>query len=126
VWSATAGGSVRLSPAWRLNGGIFYIPAVYPESTFSPAVPDMDKAGVSIGATHHHGVWSVDAVYNPLFYRTTTIHNTVGQDATGLASADISGQYKAIVHIVGLTVSRSFGESHEESSPAAPPLSAPR
>jgi long-subunit fatty acid transport protein len=51
----------------------------------------------------------VDAVYNPLFYKKTQINNKVGQDANGGQSfADISGEYKAMVHIVGLNVKYKY------------------
>jgi len=104
VWSGTIGGFYRLSENWKLNGGAYYLPAVYPESTFSPAVPDLDKIGLSIGPSYSKGSWTVDTVYSPLFYKTTTITNTLGQDSSGLAAADISGEYKAMVHIFGLNV----------------------
>lgn len=104
VWSGTIGGAYRFSDNWKMNAGAYYIPAVYPESTFSPAVPDMDKIGISVGPAFSKGGWSVDTVYNPVFYKTTTINNNIGQSSTGLASADISGEYKAIVHILGFNV----------------------
>lgn len=104
VWSATVGGSYRFSDSWKLNAGAYYIPNVYPEETFSPAIPDLAKIGLSVGPSYTKGSWGIDAVYNPLFYKTTTINNRVGQNATGLASADISGKYKAIVHIIGINV----------------------
>ncbi|MCG3206395.1 MAG: Long-chain fatty acid transport protein [Elusimicrobia bacterium] len=104
VWSATVGGSYRFSDKWKLNAGAYYLPNVYPEETFTPAIPDMEKIGLSVGPSYTKGAWSIDGVYNPLFYKTTTINNTRGQDSTGLASADISGEYKAIVHILGVNV----------------------
>lgn len=108
VWSATVGGFYRFNDEWRLNTGAYYLPAVYPESTFSPAVPDLDKIGLGFGPAYTKGGLSVDAVYSPLFYKTTTITNSVGQNSTGLASADISGRYKAMIHIVGINVAYRY------------------
>lgn len=108
VWSGTVGGFYRFSEMWKLNAGAYYLPAVYPESTFSPAVPDMNKIGLSIGPSFTKGAWSVDSVYNPLFYKSTKINNNIGQSSTGLPSADISGEYKAMIHIVGLSVKYKY------------------
>jgi long-chain fatty acid transport protein len=107
VWSGTIGGSYRFSDAWKLNGSAYYLPNVYPEQTFSPAIPDLAKIGIAIGPSYTKGSWGVDAVYNPLFYKHTTINNTVGQDSAG-PNADISGRYKAMVHIVGVNVKYKF------------------
>lgn len=109
VWSATVGGYYRFTDTFKMNLGAYYLPAVYPEHTFSPAVPDLDKVGVSFGPSFNRGAWAFDFVYNPLFYLSTTINNTVGQDSTGLASADISGKYKAMIHILGLNVRYKYG-----------------
>jgi long-chain fatty acid transport protein len=109
VWSVSVGGFYRFNESWKLNGGMYYIPAVYPESTFSPAVPDMNKIGLSIGPSYTKNSWSIDTVYNPIFYKTTTINNTSGQSQNGgLAAADISGEYKAMIHIVGVNVRYNF------------------
>lgn len=109
VWSATVGGSYRFNERWKLNAGAYYLPNVYPEQTFSPAIPDLAKIGISVGPSFTKGSWGVDAVYNPLFYKDTKINNRVGQDANGgIAAADISGEYKAMVHIVGLNLKYRF------------------
>jgi long-chain fatty acid transport protein len=107
VWSGTIGGSYRFSETWKLNAGAYYLPNVYPEETFSPAIPDLAKIGISVGPSYTKGSWGIDAVYNPLFYKHTTINNTVGQDSAG-PNADISGRYKAMVHIVGVNVKYKF------------------
>lgn len=109
VWSATVGGFYQFTDAFKVNLGAYYLPSVYPESTFSPAVPDLDKIGISVGPCYAHGAWSIDAVYSPLFYRKTTINNNLGQNATGLPSADISGDYKAIVQVIGLNLKYKYG-----------------
>lgn len=110
VWSGTIGGFYRFNEAWKLNMGAYYLPRVYQEGTFSPAVPDMDKIGISVGPSYTHGNWAVDTVYNPLFYKSTTINNQVGQNANGgQAFADISGKYKAFVQIVGVNVRYKYG-----------------
>ncbi|MCG3204847.1 MAG: hypothetical protein KCHDKBKB_01564 [Elusimicrobia bacterium] len=109
VWSASIGGNYRFTETWKLNAGAYYIPAVYPESTFSPAVPDMNKIGLSIGPSYSKNSWSIDTVYNPIFYKTTTINNNLGQSQNGgLAAADISGEYKAMIHILGVNVRYNF------------------
>jgi long-chain fatty acid transport protein len=108
VWSFTVGGMYRFNDNWKLNGGAYYLPSVYPEETFSPAVPDMNKIGLSVGPSYTKGAWSIDTVYSPLFYKTTTINNTVGQSSTGLASADVSGEYKAMIHIIGLNLKYKY------------------
>ena len=109
VWSATVGGYYRYTENFKLNMGAYYLERVYPESTFSPAVPDMNKIGLSVGPSYTKGAWSVDAIYNPLFYLNTKINNNIGQSSTGLASADISGKYSAIIHIVGVNVRYKYG-----------------
>jgi len=109
VWSVSIGGFYQFTEAFKLNLGAYYLPAVYPESTFSPAVPDLDKIGISVGPSYTRGSWSLDSVYSPVFYRKTTINNSVGQSSTGLASADISGEYEAIVHIIGVNVRYKYG-----------------
>jgi len=102
------GGHYRFNEAWKLNLSAYYLPRVYQESTFSPAVPDMNKIGVTVGPGYQHGDWGVDAFYNPLFYKTTNITNTVGQSNAG-AGGDISGKYYAMVHIVGVNVRYRYG-----------------
>lgn len=108
VWSGTIGGFYRFSDKWKLNAGVYYLPHVYPEETYTPAVPDMEKIGISVGPSYTAGAWTIDTVYNPLFYKTTTINNNLGLNTAGFAGADISGEYEAMVHIVGVNVKYRF------------------
>jgi long-chain fatty acid transport protein len=106
-WSVSVAGKYKLNERWALNGGLCYEPAVYPEQTFSPSIPDMDRFGISVGPNYRNGNWGVDAVYNPIFMRRTTINNKIGQANAGPAG-DISGTYKGQVHIVSVSARYFF------------------
>lgn len=108
VWSATIGGFYRFSDKWKLNMGAFYLPKVYPGSTFSPGVPDLSKIGISVGPSYTKNSFSIDTVYNPVFLRSRDVKNNLGQAATGSAAADVSGKYKGMLHIIGITARYRF------------------
>ncbi|MCB4757619.1 MAG: outer membrane protein transport protein, partial [Elusimicrobia bacterium] len=108
AWSFSTGVKYDLKESLALMGSLYYEPHVYPEQTFSPAVPDTDRYGLTIGSAYNKGDFGLDVTYNPIYFKKTTINNTLGQQLTGVPTINISGDYKAFIHIVSVNANYKF------------------
>jgi len=84
---------------WRLRAGILYQDAVIPDSTISPAMPDMNGWTMSTGVGYKVGNFGADLAY---------VH-AWGQERTITAAPmGVPGKYSASIDILSMAVSYRF------------------
>jgi len=117
AWSFATGANYKATEALQVRGGFWYEPWAMPESTFTPALLDLSRYGLTAGVgyafTPHIGV---DLAYNAIFFHTRHITNTLGLTSTGDPRSDISGQYTDFANLVSLNLTFKFGGKQHQSS----------
>lgn len=108
-FNIATGANYKLSDAWQVRGGFWYLPSVTPENTFTPSILDLARYGLSTGFGYTVGPVTIDFSYNAVFFHNRQITNSVGLNSTGLAAADISGSYGNFTHLVALNATYRFG-----------------
>jgi len=101
AWSFATGANYRQNDRMQYRGGFFYLPYATPESTFTPALMDLTRYGLSGGI----GIGlmprlTLDLSYTAVFYHNRSITNTVAADTTGDSARTIDGTYGNFVNIV--------------------------
>jgi long-chain fatty acid transport protein len=120
AWSFAFGGNYKATDRWQLRSGAWYEPYAQPETYFNPAFADLSRYGLSFGAGFDITKnLTLDAAYTALFFHNRTIHNSVGQAASGIPdtgipalgvpSAEIDGKYKDFSNLLALNLTYRFG-----------------
>lgn len=103
-WSVSAGGNYALNEMWETRLGYSFYPAVIPEGTWDPSVPDSDTHGFHAGASLKIKSVGFDLSYSFFRYDTVTINNDVGSDYF----TTVDGTYKTSAQVVSMNVSYKF------------------
>lgn len=103
-WSVSGGANYALNEMWETRAGYSFYPAVVPEGTWDPSVPDSDTHGFHAGATMKVKSFGVDLSYSYFKYNTVTINNGVGSETL----STVNGTYKTSAQIVSANVSYRF------------------
>jgi long-subunit fatty acid transport protein len=100
MFSYAIGANYKQNDTLQWRGGFFYLPYTVPEYTFSPSINDLTRYGIGLGSgIRLTKLLTLDLAYTPTFHKARTIQNTVGQQTTGSAAADVSGEYKGFTHV---------------------------
>ena len=89
----------KLSDAWRLRAGLGYQDRVVPESTMSPAMPDMNGWSVGTGVGYQWKDFTFDLSYVYAHGKERWIID---------ADHGLAGRYSADIHIVSAAVKYNF------------------
>jgi long-chain fatty acid transport protein len=106
TFSFALGTSYRLNDQWTVMGGYFFweMAAQY-DFTYTAAIPDGDKHGLSVGAQYKvNDHLTVDLAY--LF--TFSPENTIDTSFRLTNGANMDGDYSAAIHIVSLGLTYKF------------------
>jgi long-chain fatty acid transport protein len=120
AWSFATGANYKASDKWQFRGGFWYEPWALPESTFSPALMDLSRYGISTGLGYAITEnWGVDFAYTAVFMHNRTINNQVHENTTGMADGTplpsgvtgADGTYKNFANLLALNFTYRFGAS---------------
>ena len=96
-WQYKIGLEYQFNERYFLRGGYAYIRTSVPDHTLEPGNPEADQHNFSVGAGHRGSPVWIDAFYNIGVFEDRKVNNAI-----------LSGEYKNIIHYVGLSVGRSF------------------
>jgi long-chain fatty acid transport protein len=100
-WSLATGANFKYSDFWQFRGGFWYLPHATPDANFDPAIMDLTRYGVSVGAG-----WNVmknfvvDMAYSAVFTHNRSIQNS---------PIAPSGTYKDFASVLALNFTYRFG-----------------
>lgn len=108
AWGLSTGANYKATERLQVRGGFWYAPWIEPESSFSPALLDVSRYGLSVGlgyaVTANIGI---DASYSAVFFHNRVIHNSIGTDATGIPNY-ANGTYSNFTNVIGLNFTYKF------------------
>jgi long-chain fatty acid transport protein len=104
-WSVGTGVNYAWNGRWETRAGYSFLPAVVPEATWDPSVPDSDIHGLHAGGTFTFGGFGLDLAYTYYRFASITVNNDVGADVGAPEGADVDGTYKTAAQIVSVNVS---------------------
>jgi long-chain fatty acid transport protein len=96
-WGFKIGGEYRMSDSIALRAGYAFINTPVPDHTFEPGNPDADQHNVSIGMGYRTGNWRIDGFYQIGIFQDRTVQNAV-----------VDGEFRNIMHYLGVSVGRTF------------------
>lgn len=120
-WSVAAGANYVLNESWQVRTGAWYVPKAIPESAFSPALMDLTRYGLSLGAGYAiTKSLTLDAAYNAVFFHNRVINNSVQNNGSGIPDgttlgsgvAQSNGTYKNMANLFALNLTYRFGHSN--------------
>jgi long-chain fatty acid transport protein len=119
AWSFATGANYKANDKWQFRGGVWYEPWALPESTFTPALMDLTRYGISTGFGYAITEnWTIDAAYSAVFMHNRTINNDVHANTTGILPdgtplpsgiAESNGTYKDFANILAVNFTYRFG-----------------
>ena len=107
AWCLRFGAQYAASEQWKFRGGLVYDKSPVPDAYFDSAVPDSDRAGVTVGIGYARKSYSIDAAYMYLRFLDRTISNSLADDLTPTPTA-LNGTYRSQAHMLALTVGYHF------------------
>jgi len=96
-WQYKIGAEYRVNDTVSLRCGYAYIRTSVPDHTLEPGNPDADQHNFSVGGGYRSSPVWIDGFYNIGVFEDRKVNNAI-----------LSGEYKNIIHYVGLSVGRSF------------------
>jgi long-chain fatty acid transport protein len=101
-WSLGAGSEYRPDDKWALRGGLGYLWAAVPESSFEPSLPDANRFEVTAGFSRRLFTNnSIHFAYNGVFMRPRTVSNNVDGGA-------INGKYETRIDVYSVGFEQKF------------------
>jgi len=113
TWNLETGLNYKYDEHLQLRGGFYYEPAIVPESSFSPSLPDLSRYALTIGTGYAFTPsFLVDLAYNAIFEHNRSINNSIGQNSTGDPTVTTAGTYKNFTNLISLNLTYRFAGSH--------------
>jgi long-chain fatty acid transport protein len=110
AWSFATGANYKCNDQLQLRTGFWYEPWSEPESAFSPALLDLTRYGLTLGAGYAFTpAISLDVAYNAVFFHARHITNNIGFNSTGDPTTNIKGNFTDFANLVSANVSYKFG-----------------
>lgn len=95
------GGDYKASDALHLRSGFFYQAASLPEATFDPALMDLPRYSLGVGAGYAVTKnFDIDLAYNAVFFHTRAINNN--------ATTGYTGYFDSFVNLVSANFTYKF------------------
>ena len=92
AWGLTSGANYRFSERWQVRGGFGYLPHATPDWVYQPAINDLTRFGMCVGAGWTFAPrWTLDFGYSIVFTRTRHI--------VGNPNPQIDGDYSNLIHL---------------------------
>jgi long-chain fatty acid transport protein len=88
----------KFENGFQVSGGYTFVENSVPERTFTPAVPDGDRHGISVGLSKKSGRWDYSFGYQFNYAPERTIRNGTPAD----------GRYELFINAVSASISRQF------------------
>lgn len=104
VFSYAIGTEYILENDISLRAGYFFFNSPVPDKTFDPSLPDSDVHGIALGAGYPFRSFIIDLAYQGLFPEKRNVNNDVGASA----GTTVDGEYKTVLHYVGLNITYRF------------------
>jgi long-chain fatty acid transport protein len=105
TWNLGLGANYKFNETWQGRLGYMYYPAVIPEHTWDPSIPDADCNAYTSGIGYSINSIVFDFAYAHFSYGNRSIHNQVGINES---ATTVNGEYKTSADVVSLGITYRF------------------